>query len=169
MLRILKNLFSKNTEQKDKAIGITKHTRSVSKPSNKFPKLDALRHEARQYGHSNYPFLSKDYSPNSRVPSIDLTPFIADRLNSNDIDSVIVLMREVLSANPGIGIGPEWIDKEIKEIINIDFANYLKFYKPEHYNLLKAMWIIASKGGGGREFWLTEDIPRLFAWRQQKR
>ncbi len=73
-------------------------------------------------------------------------------------------MHEILSANPGIGFGPEWIDERIKEIYEINFDYYVQFERPDHYNQLKAMWIVAEKAGGGSEFWITDDTPQLFSW-----
>ncbi len=73
-------------------------------------------------------------------------------------------MHKIISVNPGLGIGSGWIDDEIKEIFNLNFKDYLNFSNPENYLNLKAMWIVFSKGGGGREFWITNDTCQLIAW-----
>lgn len=165
MFGIFKKFFvNKREEATHIKYDVIKPSKSFSSSTNSASPIDILQQEARKYGNTEYPFLSKDYSPNSQVPSIDLTPFIIEQLRINDIKSITSLMHEVLSAHPGLGVGPEWIDKEIQEIVLIKFDEYLKFDNPDYYNHLKALWIVTAKGGGGREFWITDDTPQLFSW-----
>jgi len=115
-------------------------------------------------GHSEYPILDKHYSPSSRVPCTDLVPFISKRLIEGDTASVKTIMRLVIEGNPGLGIGPEWIDESIDDILSIPFEKYVSFKSENGIYELKALFIVASKGGGGREFLITEEIPRLISW-----
>ncbi|MBU0485764.1 MAG: hypothetical protein KKB30_14765 [Proteobacteria bacterium] len=69
----------------------------------------------------------------------------------------------MIAENPGLGVGPEWIDKSIKQIMNIDFAQYCSCSNPEFAYELKALFIIAAKDGGKRSFLITENIPMFFS------
>lgn len=154
MFEILKRLFSHSQ---------TEASESVEKTHSK----EALREfESRieNLGNPDHPFLDKDYSPSSRVPCTDFIPFITGRLKSDDLESVRHVMRGVLEANPGLGIGPEWINDTINEAQALNFRKYVHFENDDAYHELRAMYIIAGKGGGGREFWLTDELPALFSW-----
>ena len=165
MLSILKKFFGVKTDEEVNANGIASkkltHTRS---PEKKLSPLDLFRNSASKSGDPDCPFLSKDYSPSSRVPSTDLTPFIIERLRQGDERSVTCLMHEILSANPGLGTGPEWIDTEINQVMTLCFEEYVTFADRRYYDNIRALWIVVSKGGGGREFWITDETPQLFSW-----
>lgn len=158
MLKILKQLFS---SRKDQPPADSEKNDPGNHPNQA---LKEFKRQIEGVGNPEHPFLDKNYSPSSRVPCTDLVPFIAERLKVGDLESVRHVMRGVLEANPGLGVGPEWIDERIKEIASLDFKKYVHFENRDVYYQLKAMYIIAEKGGGGREFWLTEELPKLFSW-----
>jgi hypothetical protein len=114
--------------------------------------------------HSQYPFLHPTYSPGSRVPCADFTPFIVDRLRNHDMTSIQQLMRATIAGNPGLGIGPEWIDRSVREIAGIDFGHYCYSTGSGFLLELQALFILRAKGGGGREFWLADETSLLFAY-----
>ncbi|MCS4195932.1 hypothetical protein [Salinibacter ruber] len=126
--------------------------------------VEELRDRIEGLGQDEYPFLDDEYSSGTRVPCTDFIPFIAERLKESDLFSIKKLMREVLRANPGLGAGPSWIDKHVEAISQISFARYLGDLPKDVLYELQALFIIASKGGGGRQFWITEDTPQLIAW-----
>jgi hypothetical protein len=74
------------------------------------------------------------------------------------------MMRAVIEGNPGLGIGPGWIDESVENIVSIPFENYVAFPSGKPLPELKALFIVAAKDGGGREFLITEEIPRLISW-----
>jgi len=115
-------------------------------------------------GHPEYPILDKNYSPSSRVPCVDLVPFISKCINDGDINSIKTVMRSVIEGNPGLGIGSSWIDESVDYILSIPFEKYVTFLSPNALPELKALFIVAAKGGGGREFLITDEIPRLILW-----
>lgn len=125
--------------------------------------LQELKRQISGRGNPEYPFLDADYSPGSRVPCSDFVPFIADRLRSGDLPAIKTVMRGVLAANPGLGLGPSWIDARIDDVSQIGFSSFVDFDDEDAYFQLRALFIVAEKSGGGREFWLTEAIPQLFA------
>jgi len=125
---------------------------------------DAFLTSLKSLGHPDYPILDRNYSPNSRVPCTDLVPFICERMVEGDIKSIKTVMRAVVEANPGLGIGPDWIDESVENVLSMPFENYISFSSPDGLNELRALFIIAAKAGGGREFLITEEIPRLTSW-----
>ncbi len=125
--------------------------------------LQELRTKIMGKGRPEYPFLSKEYSPSSRVPCVDFTSFIIERLRAHDVPSVNLLMMRIIEANPGLGIGSSWICEQIEDVLKAPLEKHLHFHDCNAYLQLRAMWIIAAKGGGKREFWLFNDSPRYFA------
>lgn len=159
MFKILKQLFASSSQ--------SQASEDLDKADSRTRSKEALQEFERQIeglGDPEHPFLDKDYSPSSRVPCTDFVPFIAERLKAHDLESVRYVMRGVLEANPGLGVGPEWIDEKIQDVASLDFKKYVHLEDEDAYYQLKAMYIIAEKGGGGREFWLTEEFPELFSW-----
>jgi len=126
--------------------------------------VESFLFSIRGVGHPEYPILDKQYSPSSRVPCTDLVPFISKRIIERDIFSIKIVMRAVIEGNPGLGIGPDWIDESIDNILSIPFENYVSFSSPNAFSELKALFIVAAKGGGGKEFLITEEIPRFISW-----
>jgi len=116
----------------------------------------------RDIGHPEYPVLDKNYSPNSRIPCTDLIPFLVKCIDSNDAAAIKKIMSLVIEANPGVGIGPSWIAKSVDEILSIPFQRYIEFKTGEGLNELRAYFIVASKAGGGRQFLIANDNPKLF-------
>ncbi|WP_449245511.1 hypothetical protein [Desulfobacca acetoxidans] len=125
--------------------------------------LQDLLHQVQGKGRPEHPFLHRTYSPSSRVPCADFTPFIIERLLATDLRSIGQLMRGIIEANPGLGTDGGWIEEEVKKVLRVPLEKYLCLAVTEAYLQLRAMWIIASKEGGGREFWLTNDFPLYFA------
>lgn len=79
--------------------------------------VDSFLSSIKGVGHPEYPVLDKQYSPSSRVPCTDLVPFISKRIIERDITSIKIVMRAVIEENPGLGIGPGWIDESIDNIL----------------------------------------------------
>jgi hypothetical protein len=127
------------------------------------PPVSLLWSQIAHLSHVEYRFLHPVYSPGSRVPCADFTPFIIERLRSRDITSIQHLMRAIIAGNPGFGIGPEWIDESVNEIASLDFGRYCRCANPDFPLELKALFILGAKEGGGREFWLADKKPWLIA------
>jgi len=127
--------------------------------------ISQLKKQIKGVGHPDFPFLDKTYSPNSRVPCTDFSKFIVERLQQRDVHSIKVLMGGIVEANPGLGCGPEWIDEEIESVIKAPVEKYLSYTEEIAYSELKAMWVIASKSGGKRQYWISDNdkYPLLFS------
>lgn len=126
--------------------------------------VDRFLASVRALGHPEHPILSSNYSTSSRVPCTDLIPFLSERLHAGDVGSVKILMRRVIEGNPGLGIGPDWIDESIDQIVAAPFEKYVSFPTQDALVELRAIFIVASKSGGGREFLISENIARYMAW-----
>src|SRR3972149_9325723 len=93
--------------------------------------IQELLFEINGKGREEYPFLHPTYSPSSRIPCADFTSFIKRRLLENDIKSIIKLIQGVIEANPGLGIGVEWVEENIKNLLKLDFNKYINFANKE--------------------------------------
>ena len=164
--KISRFLFGKKDEAKQPAKLKTELSRRPEQSSQRHGSIavDSFLSSIKGVGHPEYPILDKQYSPSSRVPCTDLVPFISKRIIERDITSIKIIMRAVLGANPGLGIGPDWIDESIDDILSIPFEKYVSFSSANVFPELKALFIVAAKDGGGREFLITEEIPRLISW-----
>jgi hypothetical protein len=126
--------------------------------------LDQFLSSIKGVGHPEYPILDSRYSPNSRVPCTDLVPFISGRIAEGDTNSIAYVMRMVIEGNPGLGIGPDWINKSVDRILSIPFENYVSFSSSCALPELKALFIVAAKDGVGGAFLIIGQIPRLISW-----
>lgn len=125
--------------------------------------LSELQGQIRGKGHPQYPFLHQEYSPNSRIPCADFTPFIIERLRVNDLKSIGGLLAGIVEANPGLGTDGGWVNDELQQVVKAPLEKHIGFRDPDVYHQLRAMWIIAGKEGGDRGYWLIDRFPEYFA------
>jgi len=164
--KISQLLFGKKDETKQAVESKIKLSREPEELSqgHGLESVDSFLSSIKGLGHPEFPILDKQYSPSSRVPCTDLVPFISKRIIEKDISSIKLVMRAVIEGNPGVGIGPAWIDESIDNILSVPFENYVSFLSAAALPELKAFFIVAAKEGGGREFLITKEIPRLISW-----
>jgi hypothetical protein len=124
-----------------------------------------------QAGHPSYPWLSAVYSPTSRIPSCDLTPILRDLLATGDRTTIKLIMRAVLEANPGLSVtigsgdsmAASWIEPLVDDIATMNVSRFVEFHYDHAATNLRSLFIVLSKDGGGREFWLTGRTPGIIA------
>lgn len=164
--KISRLLFGKKDESTQPVKSTTELSRRTEKLSQRHGSnaVDSFLSSIKGVGHPEYPILDKQYSPTSRVPCTDLVPFISKRIIERDTGSIKTAMRAVIEGNPGLGIGPDWVDDSVDNILSIPFEKYVLFSSASALPELKALFIVAAKGGGGRQFLITEEIPRLISW-----
>jgi len=165
--KLFSNIFSGSrgaSRTVNKRQGVPTFSSQMPRQSVGTPPLDQLWSKVSPLSSTDHRFLHPRYSPSSRVPCADFTRFIVDRLKNQDIDSIRQLMRAIISGNPGFGIGPGWIDEKVNEIASIDFGRYCWCSNSDFALELKALFILSSKDGGQREFWLADEQPLLFAF-----
>ena len=107
--------------------------------------LELLWSKVANLSNAEHRFLHPTYSPSSRVPCADFTPFIIDRLRSHDIISIRQLMRAIIAGNPGLGSGSECIDEPVNEISNIDINQYCLNKNLDLQLQIKSHFIFDSK------------------------
>lgn len=146
---------------------------------NKSSALRQFERQIKEIGHPEYPFLHQTYSPSSRVPCTDLVPFISDCFEIGDLASVRCVMCGLRKAVLGVSL--VWIDDGVKSgsvgvghrdfprhqvenVAKLDFGRYVHFADKNTYYQLKALFMVAEKGGWKREFWIKDEIPQLLAW-----
>jgi hypothetical protein len=153
-----KPIYTKSKQDDAFSNETTKESARIKSP------IEHLWGNIAHLSNKEYPFLDKLYSPGSRVPCADFAPFIIDRLRCNDIYSIRKLMRAIIAGNPGLGVGPEWIDKSVDKIAEIDFGKYFTSTNPNIQLELKALFIIIAKDGGDLEFLILNQTPLFFAY-----
>lgn len=117
--------------------------------------LGMLWREIGHFSHQEYPFLAPEYSPNSRMPCSDFTPFMVDRLKGGDIAPIKSLMGFI--AGSGLVTSKRWMDDIIDGINDIRLDRYFYADNPNAYHEIKALFILAAKSGGDPRFLQTED------------
>lgn len=68
-------------------------------PRFKNPEIDDIYREINSICHPNYPFLSKSYSPSTRMPACDFTPYVTDFLAEGKLDALTELWGYLLGAD----------------------------------------------------------------------
>lgn len=164
MWKFLSNLLGHSGSSPARANHGTQKTHARVRQDAPVEPIDRFWSKIARLSNPDHRFLHPTYSPGSRVPCADFTPFIIDRLRHGDAPSIRKLMGYVIEANPGLGVGPGWIGQSVDEISSIDFRPYCQSMNPDFFLELKALFILGAKDGGGREFWLTDGKPLLFAW-----
>jgi len=162
MWKFLSNIFGNPGNSSPEAMaGQSAHTAENTATT---ASLDLLWSKVSHLSSVEHRFLHPTYSPTSRVPCADFTSFIIEHLRNDNVSAIQELMRALIAGNPGIGIGPEWIDQLVNEIAALDFSRYCRCDNPDFTLELKALFILGAKEGGDREFWLADEKPLLFAY-----
>ena len=121
--------------------------REVAKASS--TRFADLRRAVRGKGHPAFPILSPIYSPGSRVPCTDFTPWIVDALSDGDTGAVRELVATLVAGNPGLGDGREWTAALVEDVLQSPFERYVVFSESRAYTELRAMLILYGLDGGG--------------------
>lgn len=162
-------IFSQETVSSE-AIG------NVKEPSDSLRKLESLKGLLKDKCHDKFLFLDKVYSPSSRVPCVDFTNWIISRLEEEDTNAIKFLLREIIRGNPGVWVGASagennstdsaledvasWTDDSIDSVLSINFNEFLNIDK-QAIKESQAIFIILSKNGAGREFWIFDNASLI--------
>ena len=87
-------------------------------------------------GHKDFFCLHNLYSPGSRIPAIDFSPWIIEKLEKGDQEALRILLWELVRGNPGlsISVGDEedepnfmksWWLSDMDKIMDADLSNYI--------------------------------------------
>lgn len=110
-----------------------------------------LRRAVRAKGHPEFPFLSPTYSPGSRVPCTDFTPWIVDALSDGDAGAVRELVANLVAGNPGLSDGRDWTSALVDDVLRSPFERYVVFSESRAYTELRAILILYGLDGGGEK------------------
>jgi hypothetical protein len=93
-----------------------------------------LRPLCGENSHPQYPLLRSGYSPTSRYPAGDFTPWIAKKLTERHFDDIAYLLDRLTQANPGISTGgsSQW-DNYAAQLCNIDLRKNIAFEDEKGY------------------------------------
>lgn len=106
-------------------------------------------------GNEEYPLLHKTYCPMSRVPCADFSIWICSNLIEHNYQEIEALIWEIIQANPGIDVtfGRTTEDSSymwknhwgarLRNILETDLSQYIKFDMPEAYLDLRVALILA--------------------------
>jgi hypothetical protein len=110
--------------------------------------VESLARTVAGKGHPRFRFLSPTYSPGSRCPCCDFTPWIADRLASGDISSLKALFLELVAGNPGLGFSDgSWTGEVVEAAAFAPFERYVTFASPTAMNELRAVVMLYGLDG----------------------
>jgi hypothetical protein len=86
-----------------------------------------LRPLCGKNSHPQYPLLRVDYSPTSRYPAGDFTPWIVKKLTEGQFKDIAYLLEQLTQANPGLNIGSDWWAKHTLTLCNISLRETIIF------------------------------------------
>lgn len=114
-------------------------------PVEKKPKIKkSFVAYANGRGLKDYPCNSKNYSPSSRYPCTDFSPWIMEALRSKNHKGIADLICEIVRANPGMGFGSDdgvkqhW-QQQTKRVISFDIEKHISATDQEVYTELRAI------------------------------
>ncbi len=134
---------------------------------------DELQALVNGRGHKDFFCLDDLYSPGSRMPAIDFSPWIIEKINKRDREALRVLLWELVSGNPGVAISTggkeeesnffkrEWLS-EIDKILDADLSNYI-VASDEVLNEIRAFMLFACIHNGLTGFIMTTEFPSMLS------
>ncbi len=118
-------------------------------------------------GHPEFPCLSRLYSPGGRVPCIDFSEWLGDRVIAGDADAIVDFKWRVVEANPGVGVGTDtfrrhW-QESAKSVLRYPLERHLRSHAPEAFVELRValLTVLIHESFGG--FIMASDAPRYVA------
>jgi len=76
----------------------------------------SLTQYAAGHGHPEFPCLSSNHPPSSRIPCVDFSPWLRERVRWRDADGVCEYWSQVLEANPGVGGSREYFRQSLHRL-----------------------------------------------------
>jgi hypothetical protein len=101
----------------------------------------------RPQAHPQHPYLRIGYSPSSRYPAADFTPWIAGKLTTGQFEDIGYLLTRITEANPGLGVASSHWDSLAASLCKIDLRSALRFQDEQGYLDLHAALIAYATHG----------------------
>lgn len=118
-------------------------------------------------GHTEFPCLSPRYSPTSRVPCVDFSRWLCDRIEAEDNEAVAEFVWRAVEGNPGVGLGSDgfrehW-QSNARQLLQRPLNTYLRDGTPRAYVELRAALVLILLHDGFGGFIMASDAPRYLA------
>jgi hypothetical protein len=125
--------------------------------------LDAVAFAAGR-GRAEFPCLSTRYSPISRVPCVDFSLWLYDRIAVRDDEAVADFVWRVVEANPGVRLGGDGLRGHWKEnarkLLAFPINAFLRGGTPESDTELRALMILILIHDSFSGFVMASDAAR---------
>jgi hypothetical protein len=118
-------------------------------------------------GHPEFPCLSRQYSPTSRIPCADFSRWLCDRIEANDAEAVAEFVWRTVEGNPGVGLGNDgfrehW-QKSARQLLERPLDMHLSGGTPRAYLELRAALVLILLHDTVGGFIMASDAPRYLA------
>ena len=119
-------------------------------------------------GHPEFPCLSRQYSPTSRIPCADFSRWLCDRIKANDAEAVAeFVLAGGRGGNPGIGLGSDgfrehW-QRNARQLLQRPLETHLCRGTPRAYLELRAALVLILLHDNVGGFIMASDAPRYLA------
>jgi len=124
---------------------------------------DELRRIYGNNSHAEYPLLRVDYSPASRYPAGDFTPWIANKLTERQFNDIAELFQELTKVNPGLNVGRDSWKKYVQTLCNINLRENIVFDDDKGYIDLHSALFTYMLHGSLDEFMLVDSYADYLA------
>jgi hypothetical protein len=129
--------------------------------------LSELRSFAAGRGHPEYFLLDKNYSPSSRVPCVDFSPWLCSKIRANDSEAVATFVWQVVQANPGMGFDEQYFRERwttaARYAFSVPLDTYLSAGTEEGYVELRCALILLLLDDSFGSFSMTSDAAPYLA------
>jgi len=129
--------------------------------------ISELQAYVKGRGHPDFFCLDKNYSPGSRVPCVDFSPWLCCKIAAKDSEAVATFVWQVVQANPGMGLGVDYFENywksKAREILSVPLDIYLKQGTCEAYTELRCALILIFLHENLDGFVLTSEAGKYLA------
>ncbi len=149
-LLLKENIAKKATTQSSTPDNVDRTVSESKLDALELKVLNDLNSFVKGRGHKEFFCLSPLYSPGSRVPAVDFSPWIKQKIKNNDREPLRILLWELVKANPGSVAGdsfkPSWqqfvdliMDAQVEKYVEVAIAETL-------LDLRTALFLISIDG-----------------------
>ncbi len=118
-------------------------------------------------GHPEFVCLSPRYSPSSRVPCVDFSRWLCDRIEAEESEAVADFVWRVVEGNPGIGLGADGFRehwrRSARRLLHCPLDTYLRGGTKRAYVELRAALVLLLLHDSFGGFIMATDAPRYLA------
>jgi hypothetical protein len=142
---------------------------SSAEISESGPILRSLLEFAADRGNPRFPCLSRRYSPTSRVPCADFSPWLCEKIRAGDIEAVIEFIWQIVEGNPGVSSGNaiyalrEHWKENAKRVLDFPLQSFLDCGSAQAYVELRAALFLLLPHDNFGGFALASDAPKYLA------